>query len=186
MGLCSLPTLRFGVEVHSGDRQQSPSPVNVRPQQSRVVRWTLALQEYDIAWQHRTASKHGDADGLSRMCQIPSNFSFTKGDEVDALSISPTTLSEGINHLKRCSALIEQLEQALEAPCLPQPAPRATSKKWLEEVNYFLCTLPQHDSQPSEVDAPPLSISAKDEVDPLPTLPQLREAQNKIKTCVEP
>ena len=83
-----------------------------RPQQSRVVRWTLALQEYDIEWQHRTASKHGDADGLSRMCQVPADFSFTKGDEVDALFLG-TDSDETPNDT---SKWLQQLIQATPAP----------------------------------------------------------------------
>jgi transposase InsO family protein len=38
-----------------------------KQQNSRLIRWVLTLQEYDIEFVHRTASKHGNADALSRM-----------------------------------------------------------------------------------------------------------------------
>ena len=117
------------------------------------------------------------------MCQIPPDFSFTKGDEVDALLLDtveseiPGNAFEKLEQIKRTVALVEQLEQATFPPSCQQTAPRAVSKKWLEELTSFLCTVLQPSAQPPESNAPPLSISSKDNVDPLPTLPQLREAQ---------
>ena len=109
-----------------------------RPQQSRVVRWTLALQEYDIEWQHRTASKHGDADGLTRMCQVPPDFSFTKGDEVDALFFGMDTGSVSDHMLN----LVEQVLRATPAPQFPQVAHKRVAEECLAEMNALLCTLP--------------------------------------------
>jgi exodeoxyribonuclease III len=56
---------------------------------SRLLRWIMALQEYDITWVHRRSSQHGDADGLSRMNTNPPETSFGEKHEVDPLSVTP-------------------------------------------------------------------------------------------------
>ena len=60
-----------------------------------MVRWTLALQEHDIEWVHRTAAKHRNADGLTRANGIPADYSYTKGDFVDALTLSECSDAAG-------------------------------------------------------------------------------------------
>jgi exodeoxyribonuclease III len=56
-----------------------------RPHSSRLIRWVLGLQEHDIEYVQRAASKHANVDGLSRCCHIPCDTSFTKGDNIEAL-----------------------------------------------------------------------------------------------------
>ena len=51
----------------------------------RMIRWVLALQQYDIEYLFRAGSKHGDADGLSRAFKVPSWVSFGKDDNIEAL-----------------------------------------------------------------------------------------------------
>jgi exodeoxyribonuclease III len=58
-----------------------------KKQTSRLLRWVLALQEYDITWEHRVSSKHGDADGLTRMNKNRSERSFGEGFEPEALAL---------------------------------------------------------------------------------------------------
>jgi transposase InsO family protein len=50
-------------------------------QSSRLIRWALTLADYDVEFIHRAATKHGDADALTRMSVPPVDY----GCDIEAL-----------------------------------------------------------------------------------------------------
>jgi hypothetical protein len=53
----------------------------------RILRWALAVQEFDFTVEHRKATRHGNADGLSRLAQ-----SSTSPYGEDPTTIEPSTM----------------------------------------------------------------------------------------------
>lgn len=53
--------------------------------ESRIIRWVLALQQYDIEYYFRAGTKHADADGLSRAFHVKPWVCYTKGDNIESL-----------------------------------------------------------------------------------------------------
>ena len=54
----------------------------------RLMRWSLLLQEYDMDIQYRPGSKHGNADGLSRIPLPPGGTPLTPSVEDPYVHIS--------------------------------------------------------------------------------------------------
>jgi exodeoxyribonuclease III len=58
-----------------------------RPHSARIIRWVIALEEYDVQYKHRSGKKHGNADGLSRANALPADFRYNNHDAIEILSI---------------------------------------------------------------------------------------------------
>jgi hypothetical protein len=71
------------------------------PNQHRVQRWVISLQDLDFDTKHRKGSQHGDADGLSR-CHLPSTNPYGEED-VESLYGAPPPIA--------CPAVAEHEEE---------------------------------------------------------------------------
>jgi hypothetical protein len=97
-------------------------------QNSRLIRWVLSLAGYDITFVHRTASKHGDADALSRMSVPPVDYDY----EAEALSIHECCASCSSDDPLPC-AECGALEDCRCPPAPPCPSSCATFSTATEE-----------------------------------------------------
>lgn len=132
-----------------------------KKQSSRIIRWVLALQEYDIEYVHRPATQHGNADGLSRATSVPANFSYTGRDEVEALLLEhlhclkdekfisvPQPIAFTQEEIAAFDSLASQMKEAEELPSdLPSREELVSAQRkdpaLLKERRYFEAASPR-------------------------------------------
>lgn len=141
--------------------------IRSRPLNARVVRWSMALEEYDIDFRHRSGKSHGNADGLTRNNKMPSDANYRGEPDVELLALnenfekfSDYLDDEGIcviHALQRQSAGVEcdgKCGQHIDAPTSTE------ERSFLEAVNVFF----------------EVTQSEKDDLQ-LPSLEALKKAQ---------
>jgi hypothetical protein len=150
-----------------------------RPQNARLIRWAIALEEYDIEYKHRAGSRHGNADGLTRNNKMPSNVKYGRESGVEILclnSIQTSSPTCSQSFYPSCPAMSKQSPQCL-ASFTPQEQPSHHSCSQKEGKDFVTHSCAITAVQARFIDEGPEDLS-------LPSLESLIKAQSEDKNLL--